>query len=338
MRPTISRYCLSLGNALVRRTMVVALVAFIASQAFGWTVKSRELVDVEIFPDGALIILVSAPGTELPGLYLWKTGVAVPEKLCAINGPSFFSFNRRIVIERVHGDHDTLVLYNSANCKRLGQIETTGRVMDADARGALAAVAVHYPDDERTLELYTKLGRRIAKTPVGPNVELGFAPDGRTLLNFDLNDTANASSKSQWALRSLVPTDLPKWMNTGEVTFIPGAAFVKRYLNGEMAIVPWSSDKPKFATRLARSVRVRQLSSDGRYGVIHERLPQTDSLAWIDFASGQRVKLGEGSIDHAAISATGSLVAWTERGGTLNDQVTIRRAKLSSSGTLTLEN
>lgn len=330
----INRYCLSLASVRFRCTMIAAVVALLASQTFAWTVKSRELVDVEISANGTLTILLSAPGTDSPGLYQWKSGVTGPKKICAINAPSFFAFNRRIVIERTHGERDLLRLYDTANCTVLGQIETTGRVIDADARGALVAVAIQYPDGERALELYTKRGKRIAKTGVGRNVELGFAPDGKTLLNFDLSDFAN----SIWQLRSLAVVKSPTWMKKDEVTFIPGAQYVKHYSEGALSIVPWSTGKPKYTRPMARTVRVRQLSGDGRYGVIHERLAHADSVAWLDFATGMRVQLGEGSIDHAAISASGTKVAWTQRGGLLGGEVTVLRATVSATGTVASEN
>ena len=322
--------------------MVAALSGLLAAHTLAWTVKSRELVDVEIFANGSVSILVSAPGTESPGLYQWQTGAAEPKKLCAINAPSFISFNRRVVIERVRGVKDSLRLYDTSTCAVLGQIQTTGRVMDADARGALVAVAVQYADDERTLELYTKRGKLVATTQVGRNVELGFSPDGKTLVNFDLSDVANANSdagfNSSWKLRSLRPSPPPHWMNKDEVTFVPGAQYLKRYSEGLLSIVSWASGQPKYARPLARTVRVRQLSHDGRYGVIHERLQQTDSVAWLDFATGRRVPLGEGSIDHAAINASGTKVAWTRRGGLFDDEVTILRAAVTSTGALTAEN
>ena len=318
--------------------MIAATLALAASQTFAWTIKARELVDVEIAPNGTLTILVSAPATESPGLYQWESGVVTPKKLCAINAPSFFSFNRRIVIERIHSEHDSLRLYDAASCSLLGQINTAGRVIDADAQGALAAVAIQYPDEERALELYSKHGKRIAKTEVGRNVELGFAPDGKTLLNFDLSDAANANTNASWKLRSLKRSESPKWMNKGELTFIPGAEYVKQYSEGAMSIVPWSTGKPKYTIPIARTVRVRQLSADGRYGVVHERLSLTDSVAWLDFAPGTRVQLGEGSIDHAAINASGTQVAWTERGGQLSDEVTVMRADVKPMGRIALEN
>ena len=318
--------------------MVAAIVALISSQTFAWTIKARELVDVEIAPSGTLTILVSAPATESPGLYQWQAGVAAPKKLCAINAPSFFSFNRRIVIERIHTEHDSLRLYDAASCALLGQINTTGRVIDVDAQGALLAVAIQYPGEERALELYSKRGRRIAVSEIGRNVELGFAPDGKTLLNFDLSDAADANTNASWKLRSLKRSESPKWMNKGEVTFIPGAEYVKQYSEGALSIVPWSTGKPKYTIPIARTVRVRQLSADGRYGVVHQRLSLTDSVAWLDFATGTRVQLGEGSIDHAAIDASGTRVAWTERGGAQTDEVTVRRATVSSTGTVTPEN
>lgn len=291
-------------------------------------------MDVEISSSGTLTILVSAPATESPGLYEWKSGVAAPKKLCAINAPSFFSFNRKVVIERIHDKHDSLRLYSATSCADLGQIHTSGRVIDADAQGSLVAIAIKYPDGERALELYTKRGKRIAKAEVGGNVELGFAPDGKTLFNFDLSDTANAN----WKLRSLKRSESPKWMRDGEVTFVAGAPYVKHYSNGALAIVPWSTGKPKYQIRATRTVRVRQLSADGRYGVVHERLSLTDSVSWLDFATGTRVQLGEGSIDHAAIDASGTKVAWAKRGGQLDDEVTVMRATVSPTGTITSEN
>ena len=331
----INRYCLNLASAFFRHAMISALIALLAAPAFAWTVKSRELVDVEILANGTLSILLSAPGTESPGLYQWKVGFPEPKKICAINAPSFFSFNRRIAIERIRREHDSLRFYDAASCAILGQIETTGRVIDADARGTLIAVAIQYPDEERTLELYTKRGKRIAKTGVGRNVELGFAPDGKTLLNFDLSDAANANANANWQLRSLARRESPKWMGKDEATFIPGAQYVKVYSEGALSIVPWSTGKPKYTRPMARTVRVRQLSGDGRYGVIHERLAQTDSVAWLDFATGTRVQLGEGSIDHAAINANGTRVAWTQRGGLTGDEITVQRAAVSSAGMIT---
>lgn len=311
-----------------------AIALLVASHSFAWTIKSRELVDVEISANDSLTILVSAPGADSPGLYQWKTGVAAPVKVCDIVHPAFFSFNRRMVIERVRGETNRLRLYDATSCALTGQIDVQGRVIDADARESMVAIAVHYPDEERALELYTLQGKRIATTPIGKNVELGFAPDGKSILNFDLSDAAHA----KWRVRSLEQVASPRWMNTGELTFIPGAQYVKRYAQGALSIVQWSTGKPKYVTAALRTVRVRQLSRDGQYGVIHERLPLGDRVAWFDFATGIRVPLGEGSIDHAAINAKGTRVAWSVRSGVAADEVTLSRATLNANGIVTEEN
>lgn len=309
------------------RTVTIAIVFTLAFPAFAWSVKSRELVDIEIAANGALTILVSAPDTKFPGLYRWKPGAAEPTKVCGIPSPSFFSFNRRIVIERVRGEHASVRLYDATTCAQLGEVEAPGRVLDADARGNLVAIAIQQADASRSLELYTLRGKRIARTEIGRNVELGFAPDGKTLLNFDLSDEVNAT----WQVRSLVRTVPPRWMNKDDVTFIPGAQYVKHYALGALSIVQWSTGKPKYVTPAARTVRVRQLSRDGRYGVIHERLPQGDLLAWLDFATGTRMPLGAGSIDHAAINAKGTFVAWSARSGETAEEVTIMRATVNKN-------
>ena len=314
--------------------VAVAVLASLSFPAFAWTVKSRELVDVELDSKGALNILVSAPGAPSPGLYQWPSGALEPTKICDIGSPSFFSFNRLIVMERVSGVHDALRLYDASTCAPLGQIDTVGRIIDADARDELAAIAVQYAGDARALELYSFRGKRVASTGIGRNVELGFAPDGKTLLNFDLSDSMNAA----WRLRPLARTPSPRWMNKGEVTFIPGAQFVKQYADGALSIVQWATGSTKYVTPLSRTARVRQLSHDGRYGVIHERVALGDLVAWFDFATGTRGHLGTASIDHASISADGSKVAWTERGGPKNDEVSIRRASVSATGAVTVEN
>ena len=313
---------------------MAAVIVTLASPAFAWTIKSRELVDLEFAGNGSLVLLVSAPGAELPGLYQWKPGAVEPSKICAIVSPSFFSFNRRIVMERVRGEHDVLRLYDVSSCARLGQIEITGRVIDADARDGLVAIAIQYADEQRALGLYSLRGKRLATAEIGRNVELGFAPDGKTLLNFDLSDGAHAS----WRIRSLARAQSPRWMNNDEVTFIPGAQYVKQYADGTLSIVQWATGKRKYVLPIARTVRVRQISTDGRYGVIHERLVQGDSVARLDFATGTRMQLSIGSIDHAAINAKGSTVAWSQRGGLLGNDVEILRATVSETGLVTPEN
>lgn len=304
-----------------------------AVPAFSWTLHSRELVDVEIAADGALTILVTAPGTEAPGLYLWKSNTVEPEKICAIASPSFFTFNRAMVIERVRGEHDSIRLFDAHTCKLLSQIDTAGRVIDADARADLIAIALQQ-DGERTLQLYTLPGKRIATTKIGRNVELGFAPDGIAVLNFDLSDGAN----DPWRVPTLIRTPSPLRVKSDEVTFIPGSKHVKRYADGVLSIVQWPSGIEKFATPAARTVRVRQLSESGRYGVIHEQRAQGESLTWIDFATGARLHLAEGSIDHATINANSTHVAWVQRAGSLTHQVTIIRSPVNAAATVVPEN
>lgn len=334
--PTTNRYCSSLVSPITKVVVAALASLLLASACSAWTVKSRELVDIEIAASGSLMILVSAPGTVAPGLYEWKSGADQPVKVCPIESPALFSFNRRIVIEHVHADHDSLRLYDAVSCALLGQIDAEGRVQDVDARGDLIAVAVQYVNEKRTLALYAmrgKRGKRIATTDIGRNVELGFAPNGKTLLNFDLGDAANAT----WQLPSLRSVKTAPWVNKDEVAFVPGAQYVKRYANGALSIVQWSTGKPKYSIRTGRTVRVRRLSNDGRYGVTHERLVEGDLVERLDFATGNRARLGFGSIDHATINANGTKVAWSQRGGVLGDEVTVRRAAVDATGAVRAE-
>ena len=152
-------------------------------------------------------------------------------------------------------------------------------------------------------------------------------------MNFDLSDAKHA----MWQVKSLAAAATPRWMNTGELTFIPGAKYVKQYAHGALSIVEWSTGKPSYVTAASRSMRVRQLSHDGQYGVIHEHLAHGDLVARLDFATGTRVSLGKGSIDHAAINADGTRVAWSVRGGANDNEVTIMQATVGSNGVLSSE-
>ena len=47
----------------------------------------------------------------------------------------------------------------------------------------------------------TSVVKQLAETAVGANVEMGFSPDGKALVNFDLSDKADARSDI-WTYRA----------------------------------------------------------------------------------------------------------------------------------------
>jgi len=229
--------------------------------------------------------------------------------LCRIAGPATFSFDRSLVIERITGETSFLQLYNPKNCRRSSRIQVDARVYDVDANSRYVAVAVRLPESGYELRLYSHRGRLMSRTSIGRNVEMGFSPDGRQLVNFDLSDRGT----TLWQLPSLALSETPNWLGQAESTFVPGSRFVKRYADNTLSVLNWPSGKVAFQIPASRDVRVRELSANGRFAALHERNATGESLDWIDFATGRRLPLTTGSIDHASINSTGNALAWSLR-------------------------
>ena len=324
--------CLNLNSVAIRSGCAAFLAAALAASAHAWTVTSRELVDLEYASDQSLRILISAPGAALPGLYRWRPQEAQPTLICRINAPATFSFDRSLLIENVSGEQSLVRLYQSSNCRTLATLRLDGRVMDVDARGRQIAVAVRLPDSRYELRLYSRRGRLVATTPVGRNVEVGFAPDGRSLVNFDLSDRGVA----HWRIPTLATLAPAAWLNDGETTFVPGSAFVKRYVNDALSVASWPGGKILYSVPASRAVRLRELSANGRFGALQERHSDGESLEWIDLVAGRRVPLASGSIDHATINAAGNAVSWSVRDAVNTNQVHVSRSRVAVDGTVTI--
>lgn len=310
--------------SLNRRSVCAGFAALslsaISSANPAWSTTSRELVDLEFSADQSLRILVSAPGATDAGLYKWRTDAPKPDLLCRIAGPTTFSFDRTLVIERATRETSTLRLYNPKNCRRLARIQVDARALDVDANSRYVAVAVRLPENRYQLRIYSHRGRMISRTNIGRNVEMGFTSDGRRLVNFDLSDRATTI----WQVPSLALLTTPAWLGEAENTFVPGSRFVKRYVDNTLSLLNWPGGKVAFRIPASRDVRVRELSSNGRFGVLHERHAAGESLDWIDFATGNRLPLTTGSIDHAAINPVGSSMAWSLRDPANPNAVTVQ--------------
>lgn len=305
--------------------MIAGLFAIIAFPAGAWEVSSRELVDVQFAADDSLTVLVSAPGAPEPGIYRWLRHAQAPSLLCKISSPATFSFDRKTIIERVAGYPARLHLYDPSTCNTRALIPVEGKVVDVDVRGNFIAVAVRLEDLSNELRVYTVSGQQLARTPIGRNVEMGFAPDGRSVMNFDLSD----GGISRWDVPKLAHEALPAWFAVGETTFVPGSLLVKRYVNGTLVVAHWPSGTMAHSIPLARSLRLRQLSVTGRFGLIHRLNEAGESLEWLDFSTQKRVHLASGSVDNAAISHNGNLAAWALRSASTEQRVHIHVAPAS---------
>jgi hypothetical protein len=292
------------------------------------TFISRELVDVEYQNDHSVAILVSAPGAVSPGLYRWARDRAQPKKLCELNSPTFFSFDRRLVIERERGARSRIRLYAAHDCRMLADIEIDGRVLDIDVRGRYIATAVRLADRQLALQLFTVEGRLLATSSIGRNVEMGFSPDGQLLVNFDLSDRGLQA----WRLPRLDVVPLPSWLHDGDVTFVPGSLYVKRYRDDELVIARWPIGTTYFSLPASRNLRLRQVSANGRFGIAHEltsdRSEHAEELQWIDFKTRLRTVLARGTIDNAAFAHDLSQAAWSLRLPGSEQRVSVQKIQL----------
>lgn len=300
---------MSAAFALILIRHIGVAFALTAVTCHAWETKSRELVDVQLVEDDTLIILVSAPGASEPGLYRWARASAEPVLLCPLKSPASFSFDRKRVIERTTNESPALRIYDAIDCKAQGQIQVEHRAVDADARGDYVAAVVRLADRSRELRLYTLAGNLQARTAIGRNAEIGFAPDGESLVNFDLSE----GQLTVWQMPTLLPYRLPAWVAAGETTFVPGASWVKRYLLGQLTLHRWPSGAVAFSSPLARSFRLHQTSSNGRYVVAHSFEASTAALSWLDLSTGRSVLIAQGDVDHATLNANGSFAAWAIR-------------------------
>ena len=308
----------------------------LSAAALAQSFTSRELVDVEFVDSNGLAILVSNPAARAPGLYHWAHHAWAPTKVCALASPASFSFDRRFVIERVRGEPSIVNVFDVRRCRRVAHIRVPGSiVVDADAHGKQLAIATRDKDGNRKVRLFTFRGKQLAETSVGVNVEMGFSPDGKALVNFDLSDKTDARS-GIWTLPRLKRAPAPAWAIEGETTFVQGTRFVKRYAANSLSVVRWPDGRRLHTVAAGQNARLRALSGNGRYGLLHQRQEQLESLDWIDFATGRRLTIASGphgGIDHATIDATGRSFAWTERSAGSDNRVTVRKASIDVEGT-----
>jgi hypothetical protein len=155
----------------------------------------------------------------------------------------------------------------------------------------------------------------VSTTSIGRNIEMGFSPDGGMLVNFDLSDVGLQA----WRLPRLTNVLLPAWMHEGDITFVPGARFVKRYTEGELSVARWPTGTTMHSIPAERTLRLRQLSADGRHGIAHRLVGASEALEWIDFVRQERKTIAvdlAGNIDNAAIAKDLTEAAWVSRGNT----------------------
>ena len=333
--PITSPCCLSLRSSVFFRPLFASLFAAISTTSLAWEITSRELVDVQFSANDSLVILVSAPDAKSPGVYLWQRDAAAPTLLCALSSPTSFSFDRKTIIERVTGAPAELRLYDPFTCRMWARVPIGGRVVDADVRGKHIAVALRLgeaTDPTYELRTYTKQGRMLSRATMGRNIEMGFAPDGRSVVNFDLSEGAALA----WRMPTLTRVAVPAWLASGEATFVPGSALVKHYVDGALSVVRWPSGKSVHSTVSSRSARLRQLSMTGRFALVHSQDETGEALEWLDFVTAKRTRIATGSIDNAAINSAGGHVAWALRKADAVDQVQIHFARVNAEGVVSM--
>ena len=84
-----------------RVLLAIVLALSLPSLASAWTISARELVDVEFATNDALMVLVSAPGSDEPGLYRWSQGSNRIQLVCRIASPAMFSFGHKAAVVKL---------------------------------------------------------------------------------------------------------------------------------------------------------------------------------------------------------------------------------------------
>lgn len=295
-------------------------------------VLSRELVDLEVSPGGAVLILVSAPESPAPGLSRWEVGATTPKATCAIQGRTAFSFDRNHVLEFTgiaDGTKPTLRVRNATSCKLERAIAANQMIVDADVRGGFITIATRENAvDGRLLHLLDRRDRIVASTAVGRNLELGFAPDGRSVVNFDPSD----DGPTLWRVPSLQALPWPAWSRGQAPTFIPATSIVAYRSGDRTALVHWPEGRPLAASILPPDSRLHRVSANARLALITQRGRGQERLLVHDFARHRSATIFEGppgSIDHASISADGRWIAWSERDSLQEHRVRIHRQPIA---------
>lgn len=291
-------------------------------------VQSRELVDVEIAVDGTVLILLSAPDTPTPGLFRWATNVATPTLKCSITGRAAFSFDRRRILEFT-GTHDgsqpALRVRRADSCTVTREIASNEAIVDADARGDAVVIATRaVASDGHSLIVLDRQGLAVASVPVGRNIELGIAPDGRAVANFDPSDDGPAL----WRLPSLQRAVWPAWTHGQGLLFLPAAPIVGRVAADRTVLIRWPDGTPLSSSRLPPNARLHRVSADARFALVTERGRGQERLLLHDFRRHQSATLFEGasgSIDHASMSRDGRWLAWATRDAMREHSVRVHR-------------
>ena len=134
---------------------------------------------------------------------------------------------------------------------------------------------------------------------------------------FDLSDKTDARS-GIWTLPRLKRAPAPAWAIEVKRPLckarVSGQALRSKFaVGGSLA----RRSPPAHRWRPARTLPPARCPANRRYGLLHQRGEQLESLDWIDFATGRRLTIANGphgGIDHATIDATPvRSFAWTER-------------------------
>ncbi len=279
--------------------------------------------DVELtFVDEKLLTLAFSQGQ-------WRTyqidGQDQLLERCTFKGKSWLTYDKRAVISMTRSAVGSrIVVSHPRTCVELVDTVVTANVHDADVQIAAKRIVISAREAGRVqLLLFSTDGEHLARLGFARNAELGFSPDGNTVINFDhagskaslwrARDGASQSNPFDSGVDLIFAPESPVVFSTR-----PGRATRHSGLLGDAQPLVLSGDEViRNASRFGASIVVQAPNL---------QQPAFPNLRLIDLASNASVALGSGHIDAVAMDSAGTEVAVAIRAPRGN-RVTISRVK-----------
>ncbi len=288
------------------------------------TFASRELVDVlwlDTEPTRSeLRVLVSGPRADAPGLYRVTSNAAGRvslARLCRLVGRAHLSFDRRHLLAlSLERPRPRLEVRDLHTCRVMLSVPVPQKTFDFDATSHHVVAAARSEDGATELRLFDARGRLERVLDTDRNVELGFDPGGRVLHNFD----RAAAGPRAYTVPGLRPR--PDAALSEEETAIAGSRW--RWVRaGEQSRLRDPSRRLHDLPQAVSLDRPLAMSRNARFVLTYHHDGGVGRLRKVDRSTGHVIEVGRGSIDSAAVNATGTLIAWIDREA--DDRVTLWR-------------
>jgi hypothetical protein len=298
------------------RVLFCAALSLMAAAAFAQpastqtrrqiTIYSPRDVDV-VFVQDALIVLAQSGG-RWTTMEFQRDGAL--HTRCALPGRSWFSLDRKSVISVFVRARAMMEVIDPVSCEVRSSIETDTLVSDGDANALSArVVSASREGGARAITLRGITGERIAGLGTARNAEIGFTPDGNTVVNFD-----HAGGKHQfWRAADGAP--LPSPFSVGDdIHFTLDGKIAFATQPGTLTRYAWHDGIAHDGQTIAVEAREVMRGASARGSSVLMQSPNAAEPAapivrLLDTKTQDSFELGRGHIDATALSADGRAAA-----------------------------